>query len=247
MAKTVTTECPCCRTCPEPPECASGTVPIVVGTDSNGCDEYRCCDEPPTCSGGQTLVETGEDQFGCPTYRCCDGPPTCSGGRTPVEVGTDSDGCKIYECRLVNTECCNSAGGCTGYCPGPGCTPSDGVCCDGVCITCQDCGVGGEECCNSIEIQSLFEDLSNESEMIKWDSIVAELKSSWGEDKMDVLIDVLLRFGIQKDGFWKVSVFARAYVIDCLDDVANGVDIDIAYMKHHSEWAKFVTLVRSQA
>ena len=83
--------------------------------------------------------------------------------------------------------------------------------------------------------------------MIKWDSIVAELKSSWGEDKMDGLIDVLLRFGIQKDGFWKVSVFARAYVIDCLDDVANGVDIDIAYMNHHSQWAEFATLVRSQA
>lgn len=246
MSKSVTVPCECCRCSPKP-ECPEGTFLFETGRDEDDCPIYICCENPDECSEGyqRKQIDTYED--GCPVYVCCPNPPECSSGETLVDTGEDEYGCRIYECRSTDAECCDSTGGCSGYCPGRGCTPNDGVCCDGNCISCGDCGVGGAECCNSIEIQSLFEDLSNESEMIKWDSIVAELKSSWGEDKMDGLIDVLLRFGIQKDGFWKVSVFARAYVIDCLDDVANGVDIDIAYMNHHSQWAEFATLVRSQA
>jgi hypothetical protein len=83
--------------------------------------------------------------------------------------------------------------------------------------------------------------------MILWDTVVGEIKESWGDKKLDQLVEIIFKFGIKKDNYWKVSVFARAYVIDCLDDVANGMDINSAYAKHHSEWSKFVSVVRSQS
>ena len=247
MSKSVTVPCACCGpTCPPEPDCPDGSTAVVTGTDENDCDIYRCCNDAPSCPYGQPQ-QSGTDSNGCPRYVCCPPPPTCSEGYILVQTGTDSDGCATYECRRSDTDCCTPTGGCTGYCPGPACDPSDGVCCDNVCITCQDCGDGGEECCNSIEIKSLFTDLSNESEMILWDTVVGEIKESWGDKKLDQLVEIIFKFGIKKDNYWKVSVFARAYVIDCLDDVANGMDINSAYAKHHSEWSKFVSVVRSQS
>lgn len=147
----------------------------------------------------------------------------------------------------TDTECCDSSSGCTLYCPGPGCTPDDGVCCDGNCITCGDCGEGGEQCCNSTEIKSLFDDLSHESEMLKWGTLVTELEGAWGADKVEALVEVALKFGIKKDEYWKVSVLARAYMIDCMDEVAKGADVETSYAKHHAEWAKFVSLTRGRS
>jgi hypothetical protein len=134
---------------------------------------------------------------------------------------------------------------CSGVCPGGGCTPSDGYCCDAQCISCKVCGEGGVQCCNSVEIKSLFEDLKNDSESMQWDVLKEEVASVWGAHNLDKLMPVFTKWGILNDGYWKTSVLTRPYILDCIEDILSGVEFDSAYVKHHAVWAEIATRIRA--
>jgi len=161
------------------------------------------------------------------------------------------DGCGVTETQRINVTgtkncvCCTSTMGCTGDCPGSGCTPSDGYCCDTLCVGCGDCGEGGEMCCNSVEIKSLFEDLKNDSESMQWEALKEEATAVWGADNLEKIIPIFTKWGILDDGYWKSSILTRPYILDCVEDVLNGSDFGIAYSKHHAIWAKIATTIRS--
>jgi hypothetical protein len=87
-----------------------------------------------------------------------------------------------------------------------------------------------------MEIVSLFDDLSHQPEKIKLDMLMLEIKEAWPNLSYDVAMAVLFRFGRINDGFWEISVLARAYVIDCLDDVSNNEDIEESYETHWHKW-----------
>lgn len=135
------------------------------------------------------------------------------------------------------------------YCKSNSCTSLvsiSGTCCDGACITCGDCDADFSDCYDAIEVKSLFDDLSHQPEKIKLDTLTLEIKEAWPNLTPDKIKAVLLRFGRLNNDFWEVSVLARAYVIDCLDDVSNNEDIEDSYVNHFYKWAEgFVLKMRA--
>lgn len=149
----------------------------------------------------------------------------------------------------IQKECCAHPNGCASYCATNACTrltSKYGTCCDGLCFSCGDCGGGALDCCDTIEIQSFFSELSHGPERINLNVAVSEIKSAWPTLSEDKINAVLFSFGAVDEIFWKVSVMARAYAIDCLDDIANGADVELAHQRHFPIWVDFAVEMRQK-
>lgn len=149
-----------------------------------------------------------------------------------------------------NPECCNEDGSCSSFCPNPVCdnnpgpnqTPDGGPCCDGLCIECGDCGVGGEECCNSLEISSIFDALSDQPESILCETADAEVLDTFGSEAVMAWNGYAesIRFG----GVYKFSLMRRSYMLDALYAIDSGVDTASAMATTRQQWAQFANLYR---
>jgi hypothetical protein len=78
-----------------------------------------------------------------------------------------------------------------------------------------------------------------------WEAIQNEVSSVWGGSNLNKLLPIFTKWGLLKDGYWKTSVLTRPYILRCIEDVVNGVELDAAYARHHGDWAKVATEIRA--
>jgi hypothetical protein len=162
-----------------------------------------------------------------------------------------------YQCK--ETECClteiplsprkDAIPWCSWYCPNSVCdndpgdkTPDGGPCCDDECIDCGDCGEGGQECCNSVPIQSLFDPLSGEPEKLPLDQFIFDLESY--NNPQIVHFVMHNKNGLSQEQV-KFSILYRAYLLDALAEIDGGAEMYPTLLKHHREWQKQVNASRA--
>jgi len=206
------TKCKSCEECDGSGECV------------NICDTQNCEECVEFEENGQTISRC---ESKCGQNECCkDG--VCSG------------------CR----ECCLDDNSCSGFCPKPVCdnnplpgqTPDGAPCCDGVCIACGDCGDGGEECCNSIELMSIFDNLSDQAEYILISTADTEIHESFGHSAISAWNDYVknIRFGNN----YKFSIMLRSYLIDALYAIESGADPIETMNIFRQQWTQFANTYR---
>ena len=210
-----------------------------------------CAGEPCYCD----LLEPSDTWFPEPPTDCPNGVDTKSS--TTEDNGYNCKTVTCYKCK--ETECClseipafpiNSAvPWCSFYCPASVCDnnpgdqkPDGGPCCDDRCIDCGDCGEGGQECCNSVPIQSLFDPLSGEPEKLPLDQFIVDLEAY--NNPQIVHFVMHNKSGLSQEQV-KFSVLYRAYLLDALAEIDGGAEMYPTLLKHHREWQKQVNASRA--
>lgn len=192
-----------------------------------------CC----KCCCGKKDCEEGDQGKCCCGDTCCTESEYCCDGA-----------CQAEPCG--GRECCNSDGTCSNFCPAPVCdnnpapgeTPDGAPCCDPVCIGCGDCGDGGEECCNSTQLASVFDALSDEPESIDCEVADAEVSEEFGPVAAAAWGSYVsaMRFG----EVYKFSLMRRSYVLDALYEIRDGSIPEVAMSDAQQRWAQFANAYR---
>lgn len=216
--------------------CEEGVLVTGVGPDDT--TVYTCCPE-----GSTGVFPFGDPRAG----RCC---VDCSeqseeegtSGTLPTSGYCCDGGCQEEPCGPSGV-CCTAEGNCTGFCTGPVCdnyplpgeTPDGGPCCDGFCIECGDCGEGGAECCNSVELSSIFDALSDQPESIACDAADAEVSAAFGPVATAAWAEYagFIRFGEA----YKFSIMRRSYILDALYAIEDGDSVSEAMAASRQQWA----------
>jgi len=196
-----------------------------------------CCE---CCCGNQTCTEGQEGKC------CCGG----SAGVCCQEGEYCCDGvCENAPCDdppPPDAECCEPDGSCSDFCPGPNCdatsTP-DGVCCDDVCIICEDCGVGGEECCNSVRISSLFAPLTDQSETILVS--IADREVGTYSNPLVGVAWAEWSARMKRGEIYKFSLLWRSHVLDGLEAIEAGAPLEDAMQTSMRNQVQFANLYRA--
>lgn len=229
--------CNCC--CPDGEECCK-----APGPDGICCTSEKCCGTSgsPACCG--EFEQCCNETCCAETVECCGDPGVCC-----LEGQYCCDGvCEDVPCE--ERECCNQDGSCSNFCPfpvcdnnpAPGATPDGGPCCDEVCVECGDCGDGGEECCNSIELASIFDPLSDQSESIACELADSEVSAEFGAAAVSAWAEYAAprRFG----EVYKFSLMRRSYVLDALYAIEGGAVAGEAMAATRQQWALFANQYR---
>jgi len=220
----------CCFEGKDCVDCYSSQDCATFGGDYKG-DGTRCKDV--SCGGVCCL----------PGNSCSDEIKTAAECAAAGGSWKEGETCETVDCRSEPPrECCNEDGSCTLFCPGISCTPADGVCCDSVCIECGDCGVGGEECCNSMEIASLFAPLTDQPEVIGASTADQEIAAY---SRPEVTAAWIAWSAERKNGgVYKFSILWRSYLLDALEAIEAGENAAIAVQRSLQQWKDFAKKYR---
>lgn len=238
-----------------------------MGSTTFSCD-YCClptcsCDCLPTDEGMPQRWDywvLGQEGIGWqfwyeqPPESCWLDKPIVERSVTPADCGEEKR-CVEKGVRKVCYACepvvCCGPNGCSGYCGGsltgddhvgcdsdPESVQDGGPCCDNRCIACGDCGEGGEECCNSTEIQSLFDPLVPDAEELALDQFLLDLETYDNPELLHFVMHHLPPLSLSQDKI-KFSVLYRAYLLDALAEMAQGAEFYPCFLKHHKAWQVF--------
>ena len=109
----------------------SGTCQLACGSETR-----KCCDDRPYCNKGLNCVGSGESAI-CQASCGSEGQQCCGGSACDPGFECNSDGICQAPCGLEDQQCCDGESPCSGalVCAGDG--------------TCQQCGSGGQICCDN--------------------------------------------------------------------------------------------------